>query len=153
VALGDLASFSFVGLRRRGGLIIISQKLASMAERDAFGLHHPGDHIAALAAGPETIPEILIRTHHQGRLFIIMERAQAPIVLAGFQKYDPRRLHKTHKRSACFKPINLLIRDARQLSGLFLKPVNILYYVLFGLTFATMSRIVNIQEVGSPCCH
>src|SRR6185437_6112696 len=52
-----------------------------MPEADLFKSHDERDHIPALVALPEAVPQVLRRRDHKGRLAVIVERAAADQVL------------------------------------------------------------------------
>ncbi len=83
-----------------------------MAEADALGVHHPGDYVTALVAGPEAVPEILLRADHQARLMVVVKRAQPEQVRAVALEFDAARFCQALQRDLLFQPFDHFTGDA-----------------------------------------
>ena len=58
------------------------QQFDSMTKADAARFDDPVDHRTTRLAGAETVPQVLLRRHHQRRLAIVMKRTAADQVRA-----------------------------------------------------------------------
>jgi hypothetical protein len=57
-------------------------------EADAFGAHHPLDHVAAFPARAFAVPHVLYRIDVQAGIFIFVEGTQADEFFAAALQFD-----------------------------------------------------------------
>ncbi len=119
-----------------------------MAEAHPFGLHYPVDHRAATLAGPQAVPEILVRGDLQRGLFVVVEGTEADEIRAvAFQRYPPA-FGQALEGDCLFEPVELL-GGILAISGFLLKPAK--YLALLILTHYTVpsSTVKDTPEVHS----
>jgi len=93
--------------------MIGEQQLDRVAETDALALHHPADHVSALLAGAQAVPEILLRCDDERGFMIVMEGTQAQQVLAVPLERDASRLHQPLQGNFLLDSLDHRVRDAR----------------------------------------
>jgi hypothetical protein len=75
--------------------MLVAQQLDRMTEAYALRPHDPVDDRAAGLTGSEAVPQILLRSDHERRLTVVMERAQAEEVCAVPPQFDAARLDQS----------------------------------------------------------
>lgn len=104
--------------RSRERRMIGPQQFDRMTEADAPRLHHPVDDRAAGLARAETVPQILLRRHHERRRAVVMELTPPDPVRAMLLEFDPLRLNQPLQRDLLFQPVDLVVWDSRHSVGL-----------------------------------
>jgi hypothetical protein len=93
--------------------MIGQEQFDRMPEADALRLHDPLDDVAALLAGPQAVPHVLIRRDDERRRMIVVEGAQPQQVLAVPLQLDASRLDQPFERHFLFEPLDYRIGNAR----------------------------------------
>ncbi len=89
--------------RQRG--ITFPHQLHRMAETHTLALHHPLNRVTAFITGTQAMPQVLVRTDHQGRFFVVVERTRTQIVLAVLLQLDAGGLHQAHQSYFAFQAV------------------------------------------------
>ena len=97
--------------RRRLG----HQQLDREPERDPLRSHHPINRPPTPPAGPETVPQILRRRHHQARRGVIVERATPHQILALPTQLHPAPLDEPRHGHLGLESGQHLVRDTSHL--------------------------------------
>ena len=100
------------GACRAGTAELAAEQLHSVAEAHVLDPHDEVDHRAARLAGAEAVPEILGRRHHERRLVVVVEGAEANEVTAVRLEHHPAHLGKPLDGDVALQPLELCIWDA-----------------------------------------
>ena len=90
----------------------VGQDLDGVPEADALGLHHPVDRRAARLALAEAVPEVLRRSHDEGRLAVVVEGTAADQVRTVPLQLDAPGFRETLERDLFTDSPEQLVGDS-----------------------------------------
>ena len=82
-----------------------------MPEADTLGLHHPVDHRAAALAGPQAVPQVLVRADHQAGLMVVVEGTQSDQICPVALELNTTAFRQALEGDVLLQAGQLIVRD------------------------------------------